>query len=85
LPVIGTDLGGIPEQLGNGETGLLVGPDDPQALAAAMQQLLTDPAAARTMGDAARQRAIAVHAPGVHLPELEDIYAAASAAMLGSE
>ena len=81
LPVIGTDLGGIAEQLDAGHTGLLVRRDDPGDLATAMRRLMTDPAAARAMGDAARQRTIAVHAPSVHLPKLEEIYASASDAL----
>ena len=81
LPVIGTDLGGTPELIEAGRTGLLVQVDDPAGLAAAMQRLLTDPPAARAMGDAGRERTIAVHAPGVHLAQLDDIYASASDAL----
>lgn len=81
LPVIGTDLGGIPEELGGGAAGLLVGADDPHGLAAAMSRVMNDPVAARALGDAARERAIALHAPPVHLPLLEDIYASASDAL----
>ena len=78
LPVIGSDLGGIPELVDAGRTGLLAAVDDPAALAAAMKELMTDPTAARAMGDAARERAIAVHAPQTHLARLHDIYASAS-------
>ena len=46
LPVIGTDVGGIPELVRDGETGLLVPPGDPGALAAAVLRLLSDPALA---------------------------------------
>jgi glycosyltransferase involved in cell wall biosynthesis len=81
LPVIGTDLGGTPELIEAGNTGLLVQADDPEGLAAAMRRLLNDPAAARAMGDAGRERAIAVHAPSVHLAQLDDIYASASDAL----
>jgi glycosyltransferase involved in cell wall biosynthesis len=81
VPVIGTDIGGIPELIDAGHTGLLVPVDDPVALAAAMRHLMTDSPAARAMGDAGRERALAVHAPSVHLPQLEDIYASASDAL----
>ena len=78
VPVIGTDLGGIPELVDGGRTGLLVPVDDPPGLAAAMQALMTNPTTARVMGDAGRERAIAVHAPERHLAQLNAIYASAS-------
>ena len=45
VPVIGTDSGGIPEFVVQGESGLLVPPGDPDALAAALSRVLGDPAA----------------------------------------
>ncbi|MDK2972278.1 MAG: hypothetical protein PWP23_2033 [Candidatus Sumerlaeota bacterium] len=42
LPCIGTDTGGIPDVVRDGETGLLVPPRDPAALAAAMKRLWSD-------------------------------------------
>jgi glycosyltransferase involved in cell wall biosynthesis len=42
--VIGTDVGGIPEVLGGGAAGRLVPPKDPDAIAAAMRELMGDPA-----------------------------------------
>lgn len=56
LPVIGTDVGGVPETMQAGVTGLLVPPRDPAALAAALASLLADPALRRQMGDAGRER-----------------------------
>jgi glycosyltransferase involved in cell wall biosynthesis len=44
LPVVSTDVSGIPELVIDGETGLLVPPRDAQALAAALRRLLDDPA-----------------------------------------
>jgi glycosyltransferase involved in cell wall biosynthesis len=55
VPVIGTDVGGVPETMQAGETGLLVPPRDPAALAAALETLLADPALRRRMGDAGRE------------------------------
>jgi glycosyltransferase involved in cell wall biosynthesis len=43
LPVVSTRVGGIPELVSNGETGLLVPPDDPAALAAAIETLTSNP------------------------------------------
>jgi len=51
-PVIGARTGGIPEALLENHTGLLVPPDDPAALAAALQTLLADPARAAALGAA---------------------------------
>jgi len=55
-PIIGTDSGGTPEQIVEGETGLLVPMSDPEAMAAAMSRLLADLPAAREMGRRGRQR-----------------------------
>ena len=57
LPVVATRVGGFPEMVADGETGILVPPKDPNSLAAALASLLTDPARAQTMGAAGHQRA----------------------------
>jgi len=56
-PVIGTRVGGIPELIADGETGILVDPQAPQQLASALIGLLADSQLARAMGAAGRQRA----------------------------
>jgi glycosyltransferase involved in cell wall biosynthesis len=56
LPVIASNIGGIPELVRSGETGLLIPPADPDVLAAALQQLADDPQQAFQMGQHGRRR-----------------------------
>ena len=56
LPVVATRVGGIPEYVADGETGLLVPPRDPGALAEAIASLIVDPAKRAAFGRAGRQR-----------------------------
>jgi glycosyltransferase involved in cell wall biosynthesis len=57
LPVVGTRVGGIPELVLDGETGLVVPPEDPRALAAALDSLAADPERRRELGRRGRVRA----------------------------
>jgi glycosyltransferase involved in cell wall biosynthesis len=57
LPVVASAVGGIPEVVVDGETGLLVPPRDPEALAEALRTLLADAALRRRLGQAGRRRA----------------------------
>jgi glycosyltransferase involved in cell wall biosynthesis len=52
-PVVATAVGGIPEQLNDGQTGFLVPPGDAEALAAALARLLADPAMRNQLGEKA--------------------------------
>jgi len=56
--VVASRVGGIPEVVDDGVTGLLVPPDDPAALADALNLLLRDPGRAEAMGQAGRERAV---------------------------
>ncbi len=56
-PVVATDVGGIPEMVVDGETGLLVPPGDEAGIAAAITKLLGDDELRTRLGDAARVRA----------------------------
>jgi len=57
LPVVATDVGGTHEVVEDDGTGLLVPPRQPERLAAAIGRLAADPAAARRLGEAGRERA----------------------------
>ncbi len=59
-PVVGCDVGGTREVVVEGETGLLVKPDDPTALGDAILELTRDEAAAKRMGTAGRARVCAL-------------------------
>ena len=61
VPVVATRVGGIPEL--TGQDALLVPPGDPDQLADAVRAVLTDPALATRMRQAARERARALPAP----------------------
>jgi glycosyltransferase involved in cell wall biosynthesis len=57
-PVVGTNVGGIPEIVKHGETGLLVPPGDPASLAEAVVELLENPEKAHTLASAGRDFAM---------------------------
>jgi glycosyltransferase involved in cell wall biosynthesis len=52
LPVIATRVGGIPEQITDGETGILIEPGSVEQLSAAIERLLTNPDQAVRLGNA---------------------------------
>ena len=56
LPIVATRVGGIPEVLEDGVSGILVGPARPEELAGAIRRLANDRPAAAAMGTAARRR-----------------------------
>ena len=72
-PVIGTDMGGIPEIIENGVTGYVVAPADPIALAAAIQTLIDDRDLTSRMGTAAQVRIELFRAHSV-VSRIENIY-----------
>ena len=55
LAVVAGDSGGVADAVRDGETGILVDPDDPAAVAAGITRLLADDAARRRMGAAGRR------------------------------
>lgn len=56
IPVIGSAIGGITDIISDGETGLLVPPEDPAAIAAAIGRVATDPALAERLARAGGRR-----------------------------
>ena len=56
LPCLSTPISGVPEIIAEGETGLLVEPDDPAALATAMARLICDPDLRSELGRAGEKR-----------------------------
>ncbi|MDR7523653.1 MAG: glycosyltransferase family 4 protein [Armatimonadota bacterium] len=57
LPIVAGNGGAIPEVVRDGETGLLVKPESPEEVAAAIVRLLRDPDLARRLGEAGRRLA----------------------------
>jgi glycosyltransferase involved in cell wall biosynthesis len=74
IPVVGSDLGGIPELIGSGVDGELVPADDPSALGASLSGFLRDPARAFRMGRAGRAKVERSFSPIEHLRRLDAIY-----------
>ncbi len=76
LPVVATAVGGTPEVIAEGESGLLVPPDDPSAMAAATARLLDDRPSAARLGAAARQAVEERFGARSMVRRLEAVYAA---------
>jgi glycosyltransferase involved in cell wall biosynthesis len=74
-PVIASKIGGLPELVADGETGLLVPPGDATALREAIAALAADPARREDIGRAGKARAALYSADRV-LPRLEEVYGA---------
>lgn len=72
-PVIASDIGGMPDMVEHDSTGLLVTPNDPEALAIALKRLLDDRGLARRLGQAGRKRVVRFQAHTV-VPRIEAIY-----------
>src|SRR5437762_613823 len=78
-PVVASAVGGILEVVVDGETGILVPPADPAALAAALTRVLDDPALGRRMGQAGRKRVEAQFSWASVAERTERVYAGAIA------
>jgi len=75
LPVVATDVDGVPEVVVDGETGVLVPPRDPAALAVAISGFLENPARRRDFGDNARRRVGSEFSREVMARRMQNLYA----------
>jgi glycosyltransferase involved in cell wall biosynthesis len=73
-PVVATRVGCLPDLVEDGETGLLVPPNDPAALADALARLLRDGALAAEMGRRGRERFLAQFSLDRFASETERVY-----------
>ena len=73
-PVVGTKVGGIPEVVKDGDTGLLVPPQDADALAEAMDQVLQDKNLANRLGRTGQTQANTSHSLEAMCSQLEELY-----------
>jgi glycosyltransferase involved in cell wall biosynthesis len=73
-PLVASDGGAVPEIVVDQGTGLLFKPGDPAALAAALATLLRDPARARAMGEAGRERLLAHYSIRRNVERTQEVY-----------
>jgi len=74
LPVVASAVGGLPDVVGHGSAGVLVPPDDPQALADAVKALLDDPVEASRLAKAGRARVEAEYSVDAMVDGVEAVY-----------
>jgi glycosyltransferase involved in cell wall biosynthesis len=74
LPVVASDVGDMGEIVEDGVTGILVQPDDPPRLAAALETLLRDPERRNAMGERGRRRALDLFAVEAMASRYEELY-----------
>jgi len=72
-PVIASQIGGLPDLVIDGETGLLIPPGDRAALHEAMLRIITDPDLRERMGQAGKERFVRFQASTV-VPQIEQVY-----------
>lgn len=73
-PVVGTNMGGIPEQIKHQETGLLIPPNSPEPLAKAIKSLFDDPQYAAQIGQRAHKQVSTQCEPQKHRHNIEELY-----------
>lgn len=75
-PVVATRVGGLPDVVDEGETGLLVRPGDTHAMAERLELLARDPELARRMGEEGRRRALSRYAVSRLVDDVDALYRA---------
>ena len=78
IPVVATAVGGVPEVVRDGETGLLVPPEDRDAMAGAIVALLGDDHRRRQLGQSGQRDARERFAAELHVPRIEATLARAA-------
>jgi glycosyltransferase involved in cell wall biosynthesis len=79
LPVVATDVGDVGRIVVHGETGLVVPPQSPEQLAAALRKVVEDAEAARRMGRSGRKRAEDVYSGTATARTISEMYAQVTA------
>ena len=74
LPVIATNVGGNPELVKDGETGLLVPPSNPEKMATALYGLISDPEKRQQQGEKAYQSVLENFSIQVMVNKYTDVY-----------
>ncbi len=74
LPVVGTRIAGVPEQIEDGATGRVVPPGDPVALADALEELVRDPDGRREMGRRGRERVMRLFSTDAYVRGVLRVY-----------
>jgi len=74
VPCIATNVGGIPEVVRDGQTGILVPSANPEALARAVKELLDKPELAKKYGEAGRKRVLENFTADKYIEKLENLY-----------
>ena len=85
VPPVASAVGGIPEVVADGVSGLLVAPGDKASLERALRRLLADSGLGERIGAAARETVRLRFAPERALPRLEEIYASLGVQALEAE
>ncbi|TCZ74291.1 glycosyltransferase family 1 protein [Paenibacillus albiflavus] len=74
LALVGTNVGGVPEQIEHERNGLLVQPDDPKALCLALEKLILDPVLREKLAHAAWDKARKTYALSRVTRQLQSVY-----------
>jgi glycosyltransferase involved in cell wall biosynthesis len=75
VPVIGSEIGGIPDWLKNGITGYLCKPKSAEEIASFANKILNDPSLMSSMGRAGQESIRKKYLPELHMKKLEHVYA----------